>query len=311
MSRPLQYLPSQYAPVEVTIRTNVGMKLLKSSPDVDDIILGVLGRALALFDVRLHEFVVFSNHIQYIVGPRNALELARFKCFLHGNIARKVGKVIGWRGKFWGRRGRPINITDDAVLERRIRYIYEHGVKEGFVMSPIQWPGPASVKARLSGEPLVGTWFNQTAEHQARRQGKNFAKYDYATKYEIKLSPAPCWEHLNERDYRSKVCEVVSDIEAEANEAALDGKHFAGVEWLEAQDRFEIPKKVKGRVAPLCHASTNAGYKSYKEKYLAFASAFYEAAAALRDGVLDVVFPAGSFPPPRPFVPVVESFAPT
>ena len=32
----------------------------------------------------------------------------------------------------------------------------------------------------------------------------------------------------------------------------------------------------------------------------------------LRDGVLDVVFPEGSFPPPRPFVvPTVESLAPT
>jgi hypothetical protein len=311
MGRPLQYVPSQYAPVEVTIRTNVGMRLLKSSPEVDEVIVGVLGRALALFDVRLHEFIVFSNHIQYIVSPRNALELARFKCFLHGNIARKVGKLIGWRGKFWGRRGRPIPIVDDAALQRRIRYIYEHGVKEGFVTSPIQWPGPASVKARLSGEPLVGTWFNQTAEHEARRRGKNFAKYDYATKYEIKLSPATCWQHLTEQDYRAKVGEIVSDIEAEANEAARDGKQFAGVEWLEAQDRFEIPKKLQRSAAPLCHASTKASYKSYKAKYLAFVSAFYEAATALRDGVLDAVFPPGSFPPPRPFVQVVESFAPT
>jgi len=311
MGRPLRHVPYPYAPFEVTIRTIMGMRLLKPSPEVNEIIVGVFARALALYEVRLYELIAFNTHLQYIVGVRDAEALARFMAFVHGNLAKEMGRIFGWRGHLWSRRGRPIPIVDDEALEQRIRYIYKHGVKEGFVTSPLEWPGVASVKARVSGEPLVGYWFNRTAESQARRQGKHFGKYDFATRYELELCPAPCWQHLSEEQYRAKVVSIVKDIEDEAAEAARDGDRFAGLETLAAQDPLEIRPTLKRSPAPLCHASTKESRDQYRKDYYCFAEAFYAAADALVEGILDVVFPEGCFPRPRPFVMPIESLAPS
>ncbi len=302
MGRPLRHLPHPYAPVEVTIKTIAGMRLLSPSPELNDLIVGIFGRALTLYDVRLHDLIVFGNHIHYIVSPRDALALARFMNFVHGNIAREVGKLVGWRGKLWGRRGRTIPIVDDGALVARLRYLYEHGVKEGFVTSPTLWPGVSSVKARLAGEPLRGTWYDRTAEHKARRRGKAFDKDAFATPYEVVLSPAPCWSQSSDEEYRARVQQMVRDIEAVALEEARAGKRFLGVDWVEAQDRFERPAVVSRSPAPLCHASSKDSRTHYRLAYRAFVEAFRKAAAELVAGVLDAAFPEGSFPRPRPFV---------
>jgi hypothetical protein len=311
MGRALAYVPYPYCPIEVTIKCVGAMRLAQPSDELNEIVLGVLGRALDRSDVRLYDIIFMGNHIQYLVGARDALALAEFMCFFHGNVAREVGRIRGWRGRIWSRRGRPIPVVDDDALERRIRYIYEHGVKERLVTSPMLWPGASSVKARVTGEPLRGTWFDRTAEYHAKRRGEDFGKYDYAIPYEIELHPAPCWEHLDEEAYRDKVRRMVADIEADAAEAARDGVHFAGLEVIEQQDPFEVPKKTKHGRAPPCHASTKRTREEYLRGYLDFAQAYYEAAAQLVAGVLDVAFPEGSFPRPRPFVPPTESLAPS
>lgn len=289
----------------------MGMRLLKPSPRLNEIAVGVLGRALALYDVRLYDIVFFGNHVQYAVGARDALALARFTSFFHGNLAREVGRLVGWRGRLWSRRGRVIPIVDDAALERRARYLYAHGVKEGLVASPLDWPGASSVKARVSGEPMRGVWVDRTAASQARRQGKEVGPGDFETEYEIELWPWPCWEALSEEEQRARVVGIVAELEEEAQERARDGERFGGAERVAEQDPFEIPERVARSPAPFCHGSTKESREAYRVLYLAFAAAFWEAADALVAGVLDAVFPEGSFPRPRPFVTPVESFAPS
>jgi hypothetical protein len=56
--------------------------------------------------------------------------------------------------------------------------------------------------------------------------------------------------------------------------------------------------------APLIHAATKAARKMFYAIYAEFVSAFRAAAEAFRQGRRDVSFPAGSFPPAPPFVPI-------
>ena len=44
----------------------------------------------------------------------------------------------------------------------------------------------------------------------------------------------------------------------------------------------------------------------FREAYRIFSEAFYEAVELLRAGHPNVAFPEGSFPPPAPFVPILE-----
>ena len=62
MSRHLRFIPDGGALVEVTCRTVQGRLLLAPSPQLNDIILGVLGRAQRLYPVEIAGYVFVSNH---------------------------------------------------------------------------------------------------------------------------------------------------------------------------------------------------------------------------------------------------------
>jgi hypothetical protein len=62
MSRHLRFIPAGGALVEVTCRTVQGRLLLCPSPQLNDIILGVLGRAQREYPIDIVAYVFASNH---------------------------------------------------------------------------------------------------------------------------------------------------------------------------------------------------------------------------------------------------------
>lgn len=78
----------------------------------------------------------------------SAQRLASFMNHLDSNLAREAGRLIDWREKFWGRRSQVAAVSreDDARIAR-LRYVLAHGVREGLVGSPLEWPGAHSAGA--------------------------------------------------------------------------------------------------------------------------------------------------------------------
>ena len=62
MGRGLRFVPEGGGLVEVTVRTVQSRLLLRPGPAVNQIILGVLGRAQRLYPVRCVSVVFLSNH---------------------------------------------------------------------------------------------------------------------------------------------------------------------------------------------------------------------------------------------------------
>ena len=52
--------------MEVTTRTIQSRFLLRPSAELNDLILGVIGRASFLYDVDVHAFVVLMDHPDYV-----------------------------------------------------------------------------------------------------------------------------------------------------------------------------------------------------------------------------------------------------
>jgi hypothetical protein len=65
---------------------------------------------------------------------------------------------------------------------------------------------------------------------------------------------------------------------------------------------MQRPRGLKKSPAPLFHAASRKIRRELYEGYRHFMAAFRDAAARLRAGDLEVVFPAGSFPPAAPWV---------
>ncbi len=104
MGRRLRHMARPYELAECTTRTMQGRFLLKPSKGLNELILGVLGRAMAAYpEIRLYCFVFMSNHFHMILAAPDVAARARFMGFLNSNIAKKAGPRHGWQGKFWFR----------------------------------------------------------------------------------------------------------------------------------------------------------------------------------------------------------------
>jgi putative transposase len=124
MPRPLRFVPAGSL-VEITTRTIQGRLLLKPSPELTDIILGVIGKAQNLYKMTIHAFVVVGTHAHFLLSPSGADQLARFMQFVNANIAKEAGRLHLWRERLWSRRYRSIVVADEKAAHARLRYIFQ------------------------------------------------------------------------------------------------------------------------------------------------------------------------------------------
>jgi REP element-mobilizing transposase RayT len=301
MARPLRYIPPGSL-VEVTTRTVHGRLLLRPGPEVNDIVLGVLGRAQSLFSIRVHAVVVLSNHWHALLTVDDAAQLAGFVGFVNGNVAREIGRLHDWRHRFWARRYRSIVIADDTAAVARLRYILQNGCQEGLVDRPADWPGLSCVRALVKGKPLIGTWHDRTAEYNAGRARRSALPGRFAARYRLHLSPLPCWQNLSAARQRQMASELISSIEDDTRaERTRSGRECVGRERIVAMNPHERPIESETSSAPAVHASCPQTRTAFKRAYAAFVDAFRAAAACLRRGE-KCEFPLGAFPPRGPFI---------
>lgn len=166
-----------------------------------------------------------------------------------------------------------------------------------------EWPGAHCVTPLLIGCAVEGTWFDRSSEYNARLRRESFDPRKYATPEEVILSPLPRWRHLDPESYRSRIAEIVREINSTARqEREKKGIRPLGPKAILAQKPFDRPEKPKKSPAPLFHAAKREVRQALWETYAWFVAAFREAAERLRDGDRNARFPIGSFPPHLPFV---------
>ena len=287
----------------MTTRTIQSRFLLRPSAELNELILGVIGRARSLYEVDVIAFVVLSNHAHFLLCPANGEQLAKFMAHINRNISDEAGRKHDWAGALWERRYRGIVVVDEESQIARMAYILANGCKEGLVSSPYHWPGATSVHAMVNGGPLVGTWVDRSGMYRAKQRGETVDESDFAVSYATALAPLPCWSHLSSEEYRQRCAEMVAEIERET--AALNarlGRTVLGVDKILEQDPHGRPRTINKSPAPMVHAATEAARELFMEAYRIFVAAYRRAAAALRAGHGNVEFPAYAFPPARPFV---------
>jgi hypothetical protein len=303
MPRPLRFIP-QNSLVEITTRTLQGRLLLKPSTELTDLILGIIGKAQALYGMTIHAFVFLSTHAHFLLSPSSADQLARFMQFVNANVAKEAGRLHLWRERLWSRRYRSIVVADEGAAHDRLRYILAHGVKEGLVWTPGAWPGPNCIAALTAGAILRGTWRDRSAEYLARMRGDSVSPSQFATTFDIKLAPLPCLQHLTADQRQAECRRVVGEIETRAEaENREKGRQVMGVSAILAQDPHSKPATTDRSRAPFVHASDDSTEMEFRIRYRAFVDDFRAGAQRLveRAGELMAMFPLWAFPPALPF----------
>ena len=286
---------------EITTRSIDRRLLLRPSKDVNDIIVGVIGRAQHHYDVTIHAFVFMSTHYHLLATFASAKDKSRFIGFINCNITRKLNALNQRSGAGWQRRFTAIGVSKDrCTQERRLRYLLAHGVKEKLVRRAQDWPGASSLPWLVLGKQIRGVWTSFTARYHATHRKSHVPKKgEFDIVYVLKLAVLPCWRGMSAELWRRLVAEMVADIEAEACERRVAlGVEVLGVDAvLAAEPLSQLPRQRRTR-APIVHAVNEAVRKHLQEQLRLRNEAYDEASQRFRDGEWDVVFPSGMF---RPF----------
>jgi REP element-mobilizing transposase RayT len=304
MGRRLRWVPEEGALVDVTCRTGQGRRLFRPGLELNEVVLGVFGRAQQLYPVRIVFLAVLSSHFHLLVDVDNAQQLADFMQYLCSNLAREVNRLTGWEGPAFSRRYQAIIVSPEEKAQvERLEYGLSQGCKENLVERVRDWPGVHAARAILDNEPLTGYWFNRSQEYAARRRGEDFDRLRYAEEVTVELSPLPCWQHLSDKTYKDRVASLVKGIEERAAaERKRTGQPVLGVKAILAQDPLQRPACLDRSPAPLFHAATRTMWQTLYDAYAWFVAAFRDASEKLRAGDRAAPFPRGSFPPALPFV---------
>jgi hypothetical protein len=91
MPRPLRFIPEN---------------ALVDSPELTDLLLGIIGKAQSLYGMTIHAFVFLSTHAHFLLSPSSAGQLALFMQFVNANVAKEAGRLHDWRERLWSRRYR-------------------------------------------------------------------------------------------------------------------------------------------------------------------------------------------------------------
>jgi hypothetical protein len=132
---------------------------------------------------------------------------------------------------------------------------------QGLVASPLQWPGAHAAHALVTGAPLVGVWFDRTAEYRFRLRGKEPEPRQFATEEILTLDPLPCWKHLPAEEYRRRMADLVAEIEEEAQVAReAKGLEPLGADAVRRQPPHTRPNRTKKSPTPLFHTASKRAY---------------------------------------------------
>lgn len=277
---------------------------MRPSSAANQAIRGTLGRAQRRTGLPVCALVFLSNHYHLLVAPDDEKQLSDFMRFTNTNLSKQLGRLHDWKGALFARRYRGIPVSDEEEAQvSRLRYILAHGVKEGLVSRPEDWPGVHSVSQLLRGEDQIhGVWHERTAIWKARQRGVVLPREERITREVLRLCPIPVWIDLSREERIELVRGIVAEIEEEARQRRRNGSRVLGEKKVRAQNPHDKPERSKKSAAPVAHAATVEVWLQMKIAYRDFVFAYREAADRLNAG-LEASFPGGCFPSRGPFIP--------
>ena len=279
--------------------------LLKPDDDLNELINGVIGRAMARFrEIHMYLYVVASNHYHLMLSAPDLVTLSDFMCFLNSNIARESGRFYDWREKFWGGRYHETAIMDEPSLLAKARYILSHGCKENLVERPGEWPGVQCVNALTKGDPIKGRWVDRGRESEYRKLGIDYDIEEFSSWHTVHLSPLPMHEDWSDDERQQFWLDMTEEIEEETRRRLhRENQKVLGVYRIRSQDPYGSPAMSKRSPKPICHAADKEAIKDFRDSYRAFVNQFREALGSFLGGDLSSLM---SFPEDCCLPPVVN-----
>jgi REP element-mobilizing transposase RayT len=269
----------------VTRRTTQRQFLLKPSELTNGTVGYILGVAAERFGIRLHAFVVLSNHI-HIVLTDPAARLPRFCQYFDSLVARAMNAGLGRWEAFWssGSYSAVTPISPEDVIEKSV-YTLANPVEAGLVASGREWPGLWS-----GTEAVGGAWRTiERPKHFFRKKGY------MPERVIVKLSPP---SGVTADEFKRRVEAGLAAKEKEkAHALESRGQRFMGVRRVLGQRHTDVPSPGEPRRGLNPRIAARDKWKRVEAilRLRSFLEEYRAALAKLRAGVKGVVFPHGTY----------------
>ena len=300
-----------------TARVRTGLPFIYDKL-VNTFIKGVLARAQHLYPVIASDVLFMANHFHMIIVCKDPEIVRAFNCYLKGEIAKGINKILGRKGSVWeGRTDMPILLTPETIIEK-IAYIYTNPAKAGLVDSIDQYPGISSWKAFLneiksetvpwimtSDLEKIASGFRES-RHRAVLIEKILEKKTLENNlqsFELTFDPL-AWVDaigdaagMSKQEARERIIARVKEIENEIRESRTSKP--IGEKALKSQSLFKPykPSKYGQRVFCISHdISLRKTFISIYKQFVEECKFIYE---KWKKGYFDLKMPLGAFAPPQ------------
>ncbi len=284
MTSPRQVLPG--TTYLVTRRCAQRQFLLRPSAITNGVFRYVLSVAARRFGIRVHAFCVLSNHFHLVVTDPEA-RLPAFEQYLDSLVARALNASLGRWEAFWAPSSYSavaLGSPEDVVA--KAAYVLANPVAAGLVRSGRDWPGLWSAPEQIGGVAI-----------STQRPTTFFRANGYMpANVLLELTTPPGFD--SPETFRKRLTEALAALEEDARrELARDGRTFSGGARVLAQKPWAqpAPGEPRRQLSPRIAARDKWKRIEALSRLVEFLGAYREAWRAMRAGISDVLFPAGTY----------------
>jgi putative transposase len=255
--------------------------------------------------IAVHEFLFMSNHFHLTLTDTEAC-LPAFMEYLDSLLARAVNALHGTSGTAIEKGYNLVDADEETLLEH-CRYTLTNPCEAHLVARARHWKGVSSLGLEYGvpvtiKRPNEGLWAGRLAHaKRSKSQRSKRAKYAGRSKLpetvELVLRRPPVMRHLSDAELRAHLRKRVEEKELEFIAARkIKGIRVTGWNKVVEQHFSTIPRPEErfGRVPSFSRKTFEARREAAKRRRQ-FLSAYYTALRKFIRGVLDVVFPEGTW----------------
>ncbi len=280
---PRQILPG--ATYLITRRCTQRQFLLRPDERVNCAVLYCLAYAAEKTGLKIHAFATLSNHYHLIATDpdcRNSEFLQRF----HLLLARCLNALRGRLGSVFDCSGPScVRAIESEDVLRQLVYTFCNPVSSGLVPTAKEWPGVRSDPSQ----------FGTTV--YAEKPGWFFSDL-MPDVVALEIEPPPCYSECDLDEFKAEIERAVAEREAVCRKRIEKSKSgFLGAKRARNQSPTDSPQGYEKRwkLSPTIQAKRPEPRIEELRALVAFRNCYRVALRQYRDGVKDVVFPAGTY----------------
>jgi len=283
VTAPREILPGQF--YLVTRRCTQRQFLLTPCPQTNQVVRYALGLAAKASGVRLHAVCFMSNHWHGVVSDPQA-RLPQFLQELHRLIAKAQNAWLNRRENFWSsERTSVVRLATDADVLEKMAYTIANPTSAMLVRSPDEWPGVLSHWSNASTMAVMpDVFFDKSG--------------DLPKEVPLDIVRPQIFEHLSDEQLTRALNDEIESFVRRASAAIVDTESsFPGAAAVHGQSFDSKPSTGEplGTLNPRIAAKSPAVRVQAIQKMQVFVKAYRAAWVRWRDGMRDVLFPAGTY----------------